>query len=74
MVLGLSFFFSAKFLTHRQANRQADPVQDCEPYLNFSRYWNRKLFRHSWCSFQRNIMEKEERGNEKQTQEEKEQQ
>ena len=69
---GLSFFFSAKFLTHRQERSQTTPVQEQEPFYNLSSYGNGKLFRHCRCSFQRNIMEKEKRERGKRVQEEAE--
>ena len=52
----LSIFFSAKFLTHRQASSWSNPVQICQPFFNFSSYGNAKLFSRRRCSFQRNIM------------------
>ena len=72
MLPGLSFFFSAKFLTHRQASSHANPVQASKPFFNFSSYGNAKLFSHCRCSFQRNIMEKEKRERGKRVQEEAE--
>ena len=58
MLQGLSFFFSAKFLTHRQACCQTDSMQDYHPFFNFSSYGNAKLFSHCRCSFQRNMKKK----------------
>ena len=36
MLPGLLFFFSAKFLSHRQASSRADPAQVYKPFFNFS--------------------------------------
>ena len=60
---GLSFFFSAKFLTHQQASNQTALMQDCQPFFNFSCYGNAKLFSHCRCSFQRNMKNEKEKKN-----------
>ena len=55
---GLLLFFSAKFLSHRQASSRSNPVHICKPLFTYSSDENAKFFSHCRCSFQKNIMEK----------------
>ena len=54
MLPGLSYFFSAKFLAHRQVSRWTNPGQFCQPFFKFSSYRSAKM-----CSYCIDVLFKE---------------